>query len=221
MPEVEPMENAGKQKPPADSRPDPSKQIFSGQVVRSAGENGFIACEEIKAMYQRDAYMWKTYFGRCSMGDYVRFQIHVSDRGLPQVCWLEKIRSGGWMDAPEAVQQRPEVEPMASMPEVEPMESMPEVEPQRSFFPAAQAFADAAAPAGLRATVPKTQSIRPKLFYQPLQGRPESGIEIESRLSQNQFADTIDSALEDALATTEEGAADEPNIDQLIKRELD
>ena len=57
--------------------------------ARQAGENGFIACDETFAIYGRDVYMWKTYLNQCQEGDWVKFNIHISDKGLPQVCWLE------------------------------------------------------------------------------------------------------------------------------------
>lgn len=74
--------------------PDPSKSVFEGQVVRRQGENGFIACEDTMAVYQRDVYMWKTYFNQVELGDYCKFQVHISDKGLPQVCWLQRISGG-------------------------------------------------------------------------------------------------------------------------------
>ena len=33
--------------------------------------------------------MWKTYFNQCQIGDWVKFNIHISEKGFPQVCWLE------------------------------------------------------------------------------------------------------------------------------------
>ena len=78
--------------------PDPSKNTFQGQVVRQSadGNSGFIACEDTFQIYQKDVYMWKTYFYQCDLGDWVSFQIHVSDKGLPQVlgskCGVRVIR---------------------------------------------------------------------------------------------------------------------------------
>ena len=68
---------------------DKDKETFTGQVVKNTGENGFIACAETHAVYARDVYMWKTYCEQCQLGDWVNFQLHISDKGMPQVCWLE------------------------------------------------------------------------------------------------------------------------------------
>lgn len=38
--------------------------------------------------------MWKTYFAQATVGDLIQFQIHVSDKGLPQVCWLQRMPEG-------------------------------------------------------------------------------------------------------------------------------
>ena len=35
--------------------------------------------------FGKDVYMWKTYFKVAGIGDTVQFQIHVSDKGSPQV----------------------------------------------------------------------------------------------------------------------------------------
>ena len=94
----------GKEAPNAGGRPgapDSSKKIFSGQVAKKVGEIGFIACEETKAIYHKDVYMWKHYFGRCQIGDYVKFQIHISDKGEPQVCWLEPTEPAWPQEPPQ------------------------------------------------------------------------------------------------------------------------
>merc|ERR1719235_456502 len=78
----------------AEKGPDPSKQTFDGQVVTQGINNGYIQCDDTMAVYGKDVYMWKTYFSQVGLGDYVRFQIHISDKGLPQVCWIEKVAPG-------------------------------------------------------------------------------------------------------------------------------
>ena len=70
--------------------PDPSKEIYGGYVDRqSASGDGFIICAETFALYQQDVYMWRTYFTRCKIGDWIRFNVYVSDKGHPQVCWMD------------------------------------------------------------------------------------------------------------------------------------
>merc|ERR1719353_769850 len=75
--------------------PDPSKKIYIGQIARKAGDNGFVTCDETFAIYGRDVYMWKTYFAQCQIGDWIKFNIHISEKGLPQVCWLERLQNHG------------------------------------------------------------------------------------------------------------------------------
>merc|ERR1719311_1445575 len=75
------------------NEPDPSKMIYTGKVRKNTGENGFLSCPETYATYQRDVYMWKSYCQQCVVGDYVKFQLHISEKGLPQVSWLQKTWS--------------------------------------------------------------------------------------------------------------------------------
>jgi hypothetical protein len=86
----------------SDKGPDPSKELYIGQVKsrrgpevqQEWGENGFVMCDETFALYGRDVFMWKTYFCQCQAGDWVKFNVHVNDKGLPQVCWLEVVKDG-------------------------------------------------------------------------------------------------------------------------------
>merc|ERR1719313_352858 len=82
LPEVDPMMmGMGERKPTnREKGPDPSKQTFNGQVVTQAANNGYIACDETMAAYGKDVYMWKTYFNQVGLGDWVKFQIHISDK---------------------------------------------------------------------------------------------------------------------------------------------
>ena len=68
---------------------DASKKTYIGQVGSRGGGYGFIKCDETFAIYDRDVYMYRTYFSQCQIGDWVKFNIHISEKGLPQVCWLE------------------------------------------------------------------------------------------------------------------------------------
>jgi hypothetical protein len=81
----------GKGKGKSSRPPKPGKSVYIGQIARKSGDNGFIKCAETEALYGRDVYMWKTYFAQCNVGDWVRFNIHVSEKGLPQVSWLERL----------------------------------------------------------------------------------------------------------------------------------
>jgi hypothetical protein len=64
--------------------------VYVGRISRKTGDNGFIKCPETEMLYGRDVYMWKSYFSECNVGDWVRFNVHVSSKGLPQVSWLER-----------------------------------------------------------------------------------------------------------------------------------
>ena len=64
---------------------DASKKTYIGQVDSRGGGYGFIKCDETFAIYERDVYMYKTYFSQCQIGDWVKFNIHISEKGLPQV----------------------------------------------------------------------------------------------------------------------------------------
>ena len=75
------------------NEPDPSKMIYTGKVRKNTGENGFLSCPETYATYQRDVYMWKSYCQQCVVGDYVKFQLHISEKGLPQVCCYALLNS--------------------------------------------------------------------------------------------------------------------------------
>jgi hypothetical protein len=97
---VAPNGNESQEKPP-----DPSKNIFEGQVIRKSGDRGFVACDETFNAYGKDVYMWKSYFYLCELGDWVKFQIHVSEKGLPQICWLESVSPG--VPPPQTGMKRP------------------------------------------------------------------------------------------------------------------
>jgi hypothetical protein len=77
-----------------EKEPDPEKPFHEGQVVRQESDNGFVRCDETYRMYGRDVYMWKTYFSQVDLGDWVKFQIHISSKGLPQVCWIQRTSPG-------------------------------------------------------------------------------------------------------------------------------
>jgi hypothetical protein len=68
--------------------------IQFGQVVRRSGDNGFVSCQETFAVYGRDVYLWKTYWDQCTLGDWIKFNIHVNKEGFPQVCWMERMGPG-------------------------------------------------------------------------------------------------------------------------------
>jgi hypothetical protein len=89
---VQPMSNDQRyegQRP--NKPPDETKEVYTGRIARQMGDNGFIECAETKAAFGKDVYMWKTYFKVAGIGDTVQFQIHVSDKGSPQVSWLQRV----------------------------------------------------------------------------------------------------------------------------------
>lgn len=75
---------------------DPGFGEFQGQVHKIL-PNGcaFITCQEVKDLYDQDAYVHSTVVEQCSLqvGEEICFNVHVSDAGRPQVsapCWKRR-----------------------------------------------------------------------------------------------------------------------------------
>jgi hypothetical protein len=58
------------------------------------GESGFVDCRETKDIYGRDVYIHKNMFEQTQIGDWIRFGLHLNDKGMPQVSWFEKVEGG-------------------------------------------------------------------------------------------------------------------------------
>ncbi|CAJ1409209.1 unnamed protein product [Effrenium voratum] len=75
---------------------DPGFGEYVGQVKQILQNGcGFIECNEVKELYDQDAYVHSTVMEQCGLmpGDEVCFNVHVSAAGRPQVsapCWKKK-----------------------------------------------------------------------------------------------------------------------------------
>jgi len=78
---------------------DPGFGEFQGQVNKILPSGcAFITCQEVKDLYDQDAYVHSTVVEQCAlqMGEEICFNVHVSSAGRPQVsapCWKRRQQS--------------------------------------------------------------------------------------------------------------------------------